>query len=169
MPYSFIECRHRPLFAGVIRQIWIVTLLLSAAVAVVAYGMHRINGQISQETDAGKRSREALRTQISQLHSYTEEALERRTLAEEVRTSNQLLQEQMRSLLDLIPDHTTLSRFEMTPQQLFYAGISRDPEGLQRNLQTALRGQYRLQRYIQVPVDGYSARFESRFAAEQSR
>ncbi len=169
MPYSFTGCRRRRLFVGALRQVWIATVLLAAAVAVTAYGLHRINGEMSRNSDADAKLLEALRTQIGQLRAYTEEVSERRALVEEVRTSNELLREQLRSLLDLIPDDTTLTRFEITPQWLLYAGVSRDPEGLRKKLQTALRGQYRLQRYLQVPIDARSVRFESRFVAERDR
>ena len=170
MAYSFIEPRPKSPFGRGFRQIWAVTALLLLIIGGTAYGLHVKNTAMAQAYREGIASQNTLKLQRGQLQQYLRETAERKALFEEVHTSNQLLKEQLSNLLELIPDSTTLSRFDFRVSSIGFYGVTKEPKKLKEIFETALKGQYRLQRYLQAPKSDGTLYFESIYkTVEQKR
>lgn len=144
MAYSFINLPEKsPFFRGV-KRIWVAFAVAAVCLLTVAYLLHGSNADRVKAYQAERNDREALALQIGQLEARNRAALKQQILFERVQTSSQLAMEQVSDLLDLVPDGTTLTRFELFDGALVVAGQTRDMEAFDRRFVKALSGPYRL-------------------------
>jgi Tfp pilus assembly protein PilN len=106
-----------------------------------------------------------LKLQIAQLESARTASARLQALNEGVTTRNHLKDERLRSLLELVPDSTTLSSFTMEENGFEMAGETTDPDGLVERFKTALEGRYRLDKVSRDAIGNGKTVFSIRFGA----
>jgi Tfp pilus assembly protein PilN len=154
MSYSFIDTRPKSPISSGVRKVWfagafLLILLIAAYVILHMYSRDERKGLAQKRT-----VQETIGLQIEQLKEQMAQYEVEKRLRQQTYTANQLQADQLADLLDLIPDDTTLSRFELDGVSVFFEGVCRDFDTLKTDLTRALSGQYLLSESRQSVADG---------------
>lgn len=146
MAYSFIELPTKTPWTHHVKRVGVVTLLLLVLMLLAVYTLRLLGDGLSRECRQLVKEQDVLALQIGQMEFQRGEAERRRQLFEQIQTVNQLQREKVKNILDLVPDNTTLQRFELQEGALIVEGESRNDEvGLNRFV-AALSELYHLQK-----------------------
>jgi len=165
MAYSFTDPVTRSPFSPAVRKIWYAGLALTAIVLAVSAGLHFYSAEQKALAQKERELQKTLAVQVDQLQDQQAHFGSEKTLRQQTYTGNQLMADHIYDLLDLVPDNTTLQRFEMTGLTLLYEGESLDFDTLKQSLLRAFSGQYRLAD-VEQTGSGEKTHFILRFVAE---
>ncbi|MGM0533372.1 MAG: hypothetical protein ACQERK_02635 [Campylobacterota bacterium] len=97
---------------------------------IIAFSIF-LSVQALSKSSSAQTMREEIKTMREEIKSYSNEIEQIKKLsskADEVHTTNQLLQESIRNLFDLIPDQITLNRSVMEKDKLILYGVTPSKE-----------------------------------------
>jgi len=122
--YSFIKPKKKPLFKED-TKLWLIFISISMFLYLSFGAFLLIKAYIfKKETNELKQQIISLNEQIKELNLQKEFILKQETIYTDIMTKNQLVKQQIRNLLDLIPDPITLEKFYIDHNKLIIYGIT---------------------------------------------
>ena len=165
MDYSFIDQVTKSPVTEAVRRVWIGGASLVALLLAAAAVLHLYNEELRSSVVNETKIQETIALQTAQLQQQQAQFELKQGLRQRSSAEDQLLADQLYDLLALVPDDSTLSRFDYDGTSLLYEGVCNDFVALREGLQRALSGRYRLMDASQSAEEGRT-HFILRFSAK---
>lgn len=145
MAYNLIDFPQRRVFSVWLWRLGAATAVIMLLITIASFWLGILAQEKQLQLKKAQADESALQEQVAQLRHRILRLQSLNTDFTQVETANTLQMQQLRNLLDLVPDSTTLRRFAWDEETLILAGISRDKVETETTLDKGLSGQYRRQ------------------------
>ena len=133
--YSFIKPQKKPIL-NLFNKIWIFLIISVVLIfAAVNFAIAFKNQTLQNETQMLKQTKE----RINQADELAELLKQRRAVAAQIASSNALLKQSVRNLLDLVPQSITLEEISMDENSLVVKGTTPSRDVFNMLLATPLK------------------------------
>ena len=137
--YSFIKPQKKPIL-NLFNKIWIFLIISVVLIfAAVNFAIAFKNQTLRNETQMLKQNIEQTKQRINQADELAELLKQRRDVAAQIASSNALLKQSVRNLLDLVPQSITLEKISMDENSLVVKGTTPSRDVFNMLLATPLK------------------------------